>query len=77
MSPVSNQTLLEPIAADAPCGESLEDTPLLASFDTFRVFGQSTPLDPPPQWADIKNRALEALAKSKDLRYLHFWGAPF
>ena len=74
MSPLSSQSLLEPISADAPCGESLEDTQLLASFDTFRVFGQSTPLDPVPPWADIKNQALEALAKSKDLRVLAFLG---
>ena len=75
MSPLSSQTLLEPISADAPCGESLEDTQLLASFDTFRVFGQSTPLDPPPQWGEIKSRAQEALAKSKDLRVLAFLGS--
>jgi type VI secretion system protein ImpA len=75
MSPLSSQTLLEPISADAPCGESLEDTQLLASFDTFRVFGQSTPLDPPPPWGDIKTQALEALAKSKDLRVLAFLGS--
>lgn len=74
MSPLSSQSLLEPISADAPCGESLEDTQLLASFDTFRVFGQATPLDPVPPWADIKNQALEALAKSKDLRVLAFLG---
>ena len=74
MSPLSSQALLEPISADAPCGESLEDTQLLASFDTFRVFGQATPLDPPPPWGDIKSRALEALAKSKDLRVLAFLG---
>jgi type VI secretion system protein ImpA len=74
MSPLSSQALLEPISADAPCGESLEDTPLLASFDTFRVFGQRHGLDPPPPWGDIKNRALEALAKSKDLRVLAFLG---
>ncbi len=75
MSPLSSQTLLEPISADAPCGESLEDTQLLASFDTFRVFGQSTPLDPPPPWGEIKSRAQEALAKSKDLRVLAFLGS--
>lgn len=75
MSPFSSQTLLEPISADAPCGESLEDTQLLASFDTFRVFGQSTPLEPAPPWGDIKNRAFEALAKSKDLRVLAFLGS--
>jgi type VI secretion system protein ImpA len=75
MSPGWNQTLVEPIAADAPCGESLEDTQLLASFDAFRVFGQSTPLEPAPPWGDIKNRALEALVKSKDLRVLAFLGS--
>jgi type VI secretion system protein ImpA len=76
MSPGWNtQTLIEPITADAPCGESLEDTQLLASFDAFRVFGQSTPLEPAPQWGEIKNRAMEALAKSKDLRVLAFLGS--
>ena len=37
--------LLGPITSDRPCGENLEDTPLLASFDTFRLFGSATPLD--------------------------------
>lgn len=75
MSPGWNHTLLEPISAEAPCGESLEDTQLLASFDAFRVFGQATPLEPAPQWGDIKNRAIETLAKSKDLRVLAFLGS--
>jgi type VI secretion system protein ImpA len=80
--------LLRPIAADKPCGESLEDTPLLASFDTFRLFGQAKPLDalpadgenwtpkPPesPEWREIRQKTLEALAKSKDLRLLAFLG---
>jgi len=76
--------LLQPITEDKPCGESLEDTELLASFDTFRLFGQSRPLDAPPEpdekripkpvespeWIEIRDKALEALAKSKDLRLL-------
>jgi len=70
-----SQRLLDPISAEAPCGESLEDTQLLASFDGFRVFGQSTPLEPQPEWTEIKSRALEALAKSKDLRVLAFLGS--
>src|SRR4051812_10147036 len=64
--------LLEPVSADAPCGENLEDTPLLASFDTFRVFGQATPLDPQPDWGDLRTQALEALERSKDLRLLAY-----
>jgi type VI secretion system protein ImpA len=64
------QTLLEPITADAPCGENLEDTTLMSSFDAFRLFGQSVPLDPVPDWGEVKASALEALARSKDLRLL-------
>ena len=64
------QTLLEPITADAPCGENLEDTTLMSSFDAFRLFGQAMPLDPVPDWGEVKARALEALARSKDLRLL-------
>lgn len=68
------QELLQPITADQPCGENLEDTPLLASFDAFRVFGHLTPPDPAPEWEEIKNRALDALRKSKDLRLLAYLG---
>ncbi len=62
--------VLQPLSADQPCGESLEDTALLASFDAFRLFGQSAPLNPAPDWAQIREQALEALRKSKDLRVL-------
>jgi type VI secretion system protein ImpA len=82
--------LLAPIAPDRPCGESLEDTALLASFDTFRLFGQARPLDAPaekdkgdaspakpvdpPDWRAIREKSLETLAKSKDLRVLAHLG---
>jgi type VI secretion system protein ImpA len=82
--------LLQPITADQPCGESLEDTDKLTSFDTFRIFGQARPLDAPveqnekgqpaetripkppesPEWREIRDKALETLGKSKDLRLL-------
>jgi type VI secretion system protein ImpA len=66
--------LLQPISADQPCGQSLEDTPLLASFDGFRLFGQSAPIEPAPAWTDIRSSALDALNKSKDLRLLAHLG---
>jgi type VI secretion system protein ImpA len=80
--------LLQPITEAQPCGESLEDTELLASFDAFRLFGQSRPLDAPaepnekrvpkpaesPEWIAIRDKALDALAKSKDLRLLAYLG---
>jgi type VI secretion system protein ImpA len=71
--------LLQPIAVDQPCGENLEDTPLLASLDGLRLFGQArspdAPPEPqenrkPPEWGEIRASALEALGKSKDLRLL-------
>jgi type VI secretion system protein ImpA len=88
MSRWQGQELLAPITAEQPCGESLEDTPLLASFDTYRLFGQGKPLDAPPEegepripkppespeWGGIRDKSLEALAKSKDLRLLAHLG---
>jgi type VI secretion system protein ImpA len=76
--------LLQPISEERPCGDNLEDTELLSSFDTFRLFGQARPLDAPaestekrvpkpassPEWVEIRDKALEALTKSKDLRLL-------
>jgi len=59
-----------PVSAEKPCGEDLEDTQLLASFDAFRLFGQSVPLPAETDWRDIKAKSLEAIKKSKDLRLL-------
>jgi len=74
-APFVDEALIQPIAADRPCGEDLEDTPLLASFDAFRVFGHSTPHDPAPEWSLVANRATEALCRSKDLRLLAYLGS--
>ncbi len=62
--------LVAPIQPDRPCGENLEDTPVMASFDAYQVFGQAVAIDPPPPWAEIKQRSLETLATSKDFRIL-------
>src|SRR5215472_8638961 len=66
--------LLEPISPESPCGDDLEDTQLLASFDAFRLFGQSTPLPPETDWRAIRDRSDEGLEKSKDLRILAHLG---
>jgi type VI secretion system protein ImpA len=73
-APFVEEALVLAIAADRPCGEDLEDTPLLASFDAFRVFGQSAPHEPVPEWSTIASRATEALCRSKDLRLLAYLG---
>jgi type VI secretion system protein ImpA len=62
--------LLAVITAEHPCGENLEDTQLLASFDGYGLFGRSTPLSAELDWRDIRDRSLEALEKSKDFRLL-------
>jgi type VI secretion system protein ImpA len=67
-------TLVTPVAEDRPCGEDLDETqPLvLASFDAYRLFGQITPWakDKQPDWREIRDRSLDVLAQSRDLRVL-------
>jgi type VI secretion system protein ImpA len=67
---IGTAALLEAIATEHPCGESLEDTQLLASFDSYGLFGRSAPLDPETDWRAIRDQSLEALARSKDFRLL-------
>lgn len=65
-----------PASSEQPCGEDLEDTQLLASFDAFRLFGQAVPLPSETDWREIKAKSLEAIRRSKDLRLLgHFAAA--
>jgi type VI secretion system protein ImpA len=62
--------LAEPISPDKPCGESLEDTPTLAAFDAYRVFGQLTAPTNEPDWRELQELSLQALHQSKDFRLL-------
>lgn len=71
----SIEQLLLPISAETPCGADLEDTQLLAAFDGYRLFGQMSPLPAETNWREIRDKALEALAHSKDLRLLAHLGA--
>ena len=73
------QELLQPIAADAPCGDNLDDTALLASIEASRLFGRVRPFDAPPDqddrwkppdWDEFRTLTLDALARSRDLRVL-------
>lgn len=64
-----------PVQDGRPCGENLEETPLMASIDADQLFGQPVPLDPTLPWPEIKARAVEALGKSKDFRLLTYLAA--
>ena len=67
---IQDAALVQPIAAGRPCGESLEDTQLLASFDAYGLFGRSVPPSAETDWREIRNNARDALEKSKDFRLL-------
>jgi len=83
-------TLLQPLPGEQPCGLNLDDTGGLVAFDSLRLFGQprspEAPPDtddsdkeaakakPPIDWGGVQSDALEALAKSKDLRLLAYLG---
>jgi type VI secretion system protein ImpA len=71
---VTGSGLVEAISSESPCGEDLEDTQLLASFDAYRLFGQAAPLSPETDWREIRDQSLEALGKSKDFRLLAHYG---
>jgi len=86
---LDRQTLLDPIAADQPCGLNPDDT-VLPALDSLRLFGQARPLEspttpdqkdkeqskprPPVEWERVRAQALEGLSRSKDLRLLAYLG---
>jgi type VI secretion system protein ImpA len=89
-APVDGQALIDPISADQPCGENLEDTAVLSALDALRLFGQARSPEarpdaddrdkelakarPPLEWDRIRADALEGLTRSKDLRLLAYLG---
>jgi type VI secretion system protein ImpA len=71
--------LVTPLFADSPCGADLDESEpmLLPAFDAYRLFGQMAPWpkDQQPDWREIRDRSMEALGKSRDLRLLSHLGA--
>jgi len=64
--------LAQPIAADNPCGASLDGTPALVELDAQRVFGLLTPPSTEPDWHNLQTRSVSALTTSRDLRALAY-----
>jgi type VI secretion system protein ImpA len=82
------QALLAPISGEQPSGQNPDDTGALVAFDALRLFGQPQSPEAAPdaeesdkeaakarqpiEWGKIRAEALDALAKSKDLRLLAY-----
>ncbi len=72
MSKIDVAALLQPVSAEAPCGDNLEYDP---EFRTLEIAAQGKPetqFSPaePPDWKQIAAKAPELLKRSRDLRVL-------
>jgi type VI secretion system protein ImpA len=84
------QALLQPISPEQPCGVNLDDSLVLSSLDSLRLFGQTRSPEAPPdtdgdekeqakarpplEWDRIRADAMDGLNKTKDLRLLAYLG---
>jgi type VI secretion system ImpA family protein len=67
---INAEELLEPISADAPCGEDLSYDASLQELETMARGKEETQFSAaePPDWKKLQARCLEFFARSKDLR---------
>ena len=67
---INAEELLEPISADAPCGEDLSYDVSLQELETMARGKQETQFSAaePPDWKKLQARCLELFGRSKDLR---------
>ncbi len=66
--------LLQPVTADLPCGDNLEYDPLFQELERTAVGKPETQFSEaePPDWRQVRNKALEVLKRSRDLRILTY-----
>ena len=62
--------LLEPVSADAPCGEDLSYDPAMQELETLLQGKPETQFSPAeePRWEEVRDRTIELLRRSKNLR---------
>jgi type VI secretion system protein ImpA len=67
---INAEELLEPISAEAPCGEDLSYDPSLQELETMARGKEETQFSAaePPDWKKLQARCLELFGRSKDLR---------
>jgi type VI secretion system protein ImpA len=74
MSIVDVDTLLEELAADAPCGPNLEYDPAFLELEQSALgkpevqYGNTIVPAAPPEWKQVKQQALDLLGRTRDLR---------
>ena len=74
MSTIDVGQLLLEVSAETPCGENLEydpafrDLELAATGKPEQRIGDSVVAGQEPNWAEVKDRAIELLRRTKDLR---------
>ncbi len=66
--------LLQPIAADLPCGDNLEYDPAFQELERTAVGKPETQFSEaePPDWRQVRNQAMEVLKRSRDLRAITY-----
>lgn len=66
--------LLQPVSADQPCGDNLEYDPAFQELERAAAGKPETQFSEaePPDWRQVRSKALEVLKRSRDLRALSF-----
>lgn len=72
MSRIDIEALLQPVNETAPCGENLEYDPLFQELERTAQGKPETQFSEaePPDWKQVRAKALELLGRSRDLRAL-------
>ena len=74
MSSIDVDSLLEELAPDSPCGEDLEYDPEFGEMERAmepkaeQQFGDTIVPAEPPDWRDVKRKALNLAKRTKDMR---------
>lgn len=66
--------LLQPVSADQPCGNNLEYDPLFQELERVAAGKPETQFSDaePPDWRQVRAKAVELLGRSRDLRALAY-----
>jgi len=78
MAALDVEKLLAPVSDGSPCGENLEYNPAYLELDRLaqgtpeQTMGSTTIPAVEPNWKELRERCLELLAKTRDLRVLTY-----